>query len=209
MSTTGRKMAPDERRARYLAAARRRFVERGYDGTTMDDIVADVGGSKATLYRYFPTKEDLVGGLITEALDRSSADQGGPAIEDMPLREALTRLGRITHDVVVGEPAVAMLRLAMGEVHRFPELAQALWQVGPARSYARFHAFLEQRCDAGELDVPDRQFAAEQFLATIAGHIQLKVAMGIAQAPTDAERAARVASAVETFLARYAVDSRA
>lgn len=201
-------MDPSARRARYLAAARRLFVERGYDGTTMDAIVAEVGGSKATLYKVFPTKEDLVRGVITEALDQSSAGQGGPSIEAMPLRDALMRLGRITHEVVVGEGAVAMLRLAMGEVHRFPELAEAVWQVGPARSYARFRVFLEARCAAGELAVPDVQLASEQFLATIAGHIQLKVAMGVAPPPSAAEREARVASAVETFLARYAVGGR-
>ncbi len=169
-------------------------------------IVAEVGGSKATLYRYFPTKEALVAGLITDVIDRAQQAQGGvtaAAFAALPLRDALTRIGRATLEAVVSAPALGMLRLCLSEVNRFPQLARALWEHGPARSYALFAEFLVDRCARGELEVDDVQLASEHFLAAIAGHIQLKVAMGIAEAPKPREMEARVAAAVETFLARY------
>ncbi|MCA9679161.1 MAG: TetR/AcrR family transcriptional regulator, partial [Myxococcales bacterium] len=205
MSTRDPSEREQDRRRSYLAVARRLFAERGFDATSTDMIVAEVGGSKATLYKYFPTKEALVAGLITEVIDGAQRAQGGlaaDALAALPLRDALTRIGRATLDAVVSAPAIGMLRLCLGEVNRFPDLARALWDHGPARSYAVFRAFLEDRRDRGELDVDDLQLASEHFLAAIAGHIQLKVAMRIAEPPPPRERDQRVAAAVATFLAR-------
>jgi TetR/AcrR family transcriptional regulator len=48
------------------AAARKRFAYYGFSKVTMDEIAADVGMGKASLYYYFPTKEDLFKSVIAE-----------------------------------------------------------------------------------------------------------------------------------------------
>ncbi|GAA5185209.1 TetR/AcrR family transcriptional regulator [Rugosimonospora acidiphila] len=53
------------------AHAVRLFVEHGYDGTTVNDVAEAAGVSPMTVYRHFPTKEDLV--LV---------DQNGPLVAD-------------------------------------------------------------------------------------------------------------------------------
>jgi len=70
--------------------ANRLFVERGYEATTVDDIAAEVGMSARSVFRYFPTKEDLVVGkfdLIAE--DVLAALRERPAGE--PVWESLRR----------------------------------------------------------------------------------------------------------------------
>ncbi|WP_406674808.1 helix-turn-helix domain-containing protein [Nonomuraea sp. N2-4H] len=62
------------------AHAIRPFSERGYDATTMNDVAEAAGVSPMTLYRHFPTKEDLVlidqhGELIAERITASPPDQ--------------------------------------------------------------------------------------------------------------------------------------
>src|SRR5438105_9544893 len=47
------------KREAILAAAARLFVQKGYEATTMDDIAGAAGVSKATLYRYVTSKEEL------------------------------------------------------------------------------------------------------------------------------------------------------
>lgn len=62
------------------AHAVRLFTERGYDATTVTDVAEAAGVSPMTVYRHFPTKEDLVlvdqnGQLIAERIVASSAEQ--------------------------------------------------------------------------------------------------------------------------------------
>src|SRR3954451_8635544 len=49
-----------ETRERLQAAAFARFQRHGYDETKIEDIAQDAGVSPRTVYRYFPTKADLV-----------------------------------------------------------------------------------------------------------------------------------------------------
>jgi AcrR family transcriptional regulator len=49
----------DATRRALLGAAHRRFRDKGYSGTTIDEVAADVGISRRTFFRYFADKESL------------------------------------------------------------------------------------------------------------------------------------------------------
>ena len=193
-----------DRRNHYLDAAMRLFAEHGYVGTTMDMIIVETGGSKATLYKHFPTKEDLVTGLMERVASTVSAEMDDPAASTQPVADELTAIARSVCLGVWSPGALAVLRLCLGEYGRFPDLAHAVWDHGPARTYANFRAFLIERERQGDLIIDDPQIAAEQFLGGLVGHLQLKLAFGMTDPPMPAEIDARIDSAVQTFLARYA-----
>jgi TetR/AcrR family transcriptional regulator, regulator of mycofactocin system len=50
-------------------AAFRLFAEKGFDGTTLDDVAAAVGVSRRTLFRYYPSKNDLPWGQFDRTLE--------------------------------------------------------------------------------------------------------------------------------------------
>ena len=58
-----------ERRGRLLDAAARVFARNGYAQTSMDEIAQEAGVGKPTLYRYFPSKDELSAAVFAEALD--------------------------------------------------------------------------------------------------------------------------------------------
>ncbi len=172
----------------------------------MDMIVARAGGSKATLYKYFPSKDALIAGLMDAVANSIPSPDSAPGLDDLPIDEALMKIGLGFIQGVASPRAVALLRLCLGEYGRFPELSRVVWEHGPAVTYANFQRFLAEREQRGELAIDDPQLASEHFIAAIVGHIQLKVAMGMAEAPSPEESQRRVASAVKTFLARYGVE---
>lgn len=61
----------DETRGRILAAAVGIFSRRGYRATSMNEIAAEVGLSKPTLYHYVRSKEELLVRIYEEVLDES------------------------------------------------------------------------------------------------------------------------------------------
>ena len=62
-----------DRRAEILAAAARLFAANGFHATSMADIIGEAGLSAGAVYRYFPSKEDLVAAVAETAL--SAADE--------------------------------------------------------------------------------------------------------------------------------------
>ncbi|MCK8671341.1 TetR/AcrR family transcriptional regulator [Rhodococcus sp. HM1] len=56
-------------RQRMLDAARRLFAERGVDGSTIEDIADLAGVSRATVFNYFPSKDDLITALHASHMD--------------------------------------------------------------------------------------------------------------------------------------------
>ena len=55
---------PDERMNEILDAAERLFVTKGYEHTTVNDILSSVGIAKGALYYYYKSKEDVLDGII-------------------------------------------------------------------------------------------------------------------------------------------------
>ena len=92
------------RRALHEAGLRL-FAEQGFAGTTIDDIAAAADVSRATVFSYFPTKEDIVIGdapLAVEALAAALRD-GDPATGAVPVVRAWLRqlVGWIEPDLVI------------------------------------------------------------------------------------------------------------
>ena len=63
-----------EKQAVILDAARKRFAYYGFSKVTMDEIAADVGLGKASLYYYFPTKENLFEEVVKQEKNQFLAD---------------------------------------------------------------------------------------------------------------------------------------
>lgn len=72
-------------------AAQRLFVDRGYEQTTIDDIADAVGMSRRSVFRYFPTKEDIVVGKF-DFVAETIVDELRARPADEPVWESLRRM---------------------------------------------------------------------------------------------------------------------
>jgi AcrR family transcriptional regulator len=66
-STTTRDRAKADRRRALLAAAARLFAERGYSGTSIDDLGAAAGVSGPALYKHFSGKQAMLAAILLDA----------------------------------------------------------------------------------------------------------------------------------------------
>jgi AcrR family transcriptional regulator len=105
------------------AAARKTFDRRGGE-LTMDDVAAEAGLSKGTVYRVFPTREDLVEEMTYETLKEASAayaaaarsDDSAGALADFLRARPLTSAGRAR--MTAPDHGSARVRRAMAEAAR-------------------------------------------------------------------------------------------
>lgn len=88
-----------EKQAIILDAARKRFAYYGFSKVTMDEIAADVGLGKASLYYYFPTKENLFQEVVRQEKNQFFADIQSMIGLKMPPCDMLRQYGqrRIQH----------------------------------------------------------------------------------------------------------------
>jgi AcrR family transcriptional regulator len=196
-----------DRRANYLTVALELFVEHGFHGVSMDQIVAAAGGSKATLYRYFDSKESLFAAIIDDVAGASTSATLDDTLATAGLEDGLRLVAATTASGALHPRTIELLRLAVGESRRFPELAATLFARGPGANYERLRHFIEHQQAIGAMRAVDAQIAAEQLLGGIVGHQQLRLALGL-RGPTRAEIDARVDAAVATFVATYGVPPR-
>jgi AcrR family transcriptional regulator len=199
-----RKEAPVNSKAEsILAGAKRAFLAAGFGAVSMDTIAREAGVSKATVYAHFAGKEELFGAVIGRECERYFARFSEGELDPGDVRASLTVLGRRFLDLLLSPDAIALYRIILGEVTRFPGLGEVFWRAGPERQRLQIEAFLKSATEAGTLSLADTRLAAEQFVSLVRGDIQLRHLLRL---ETDADRrgiGAAVEGVVATFLRAF------
>jgi TetR/AcrR family transcriptional repressor of mexJK operon len=204
MSLSRRETQRLERRAQIVAVARRHFFENGFDGTSMSAVAAELGGSKGTLWNYFPSKQDLFAAVIddTAAAIRGGLDLSG--VGGSP-RELLTALCRSIIERMVSPLVVRMFRLVGPTAERHPELGRIFFERGPQRTQALIAEFLQEHF-AGELRTDDYVDAGRDLVALAAANLHFGNIWGITGTPSPQVKEERAKRAAELFIRAYAKD---
>lgn len=114
---------------RIINAAKSLFLENGYDGTKMDDILKEAGMSRSTLYIYFRSKEEIKNYISLEAMEyfynRMTEDIGTKslALHDMYLKVChimvdFKRLYPLNFEMIIQNISVADKDLEENQVLR-------------------------------------------------------------------------------------------
>lgn len=186
-----------------LAAAEHAFLASGFGAVTMDTIARDAGVSKATVYAHFTGKEQLFGAVVAHVSARRFHGFSVEALDPRDIEASLTTIATRFLDLVLSPEAIAVNRIIVGEVTRFPVLGEVFWAAGPVRTRAQIETFLSRAAEAGALAIPDARLAAEQFIALARGEIHLRSLLRLEDPADTAALAAAATRAVATFLRAF------
>lgn len=190
----------ERRRERLLGVAREVFLERGFEATTLDDIIARAGGSKATLYEQFGDKAGLFAAIIAAICDDIQAPVTGGLGSDPDAGTTLQAFARRFMTRLMEAESLALYRLVIAESRRFPELGQRVFAAGPERAAASLAIYLRSETRAGRLIVRDPDTAVRIFLEMIKGDLHTRALFGAGKPPSRREIEATVSEAVRIFL---------
>jgi TetR/AcrR family transcriptional regulator, mexJK operon transcriptional repressor len=186
-----------------LAAAERAFLAHGFGAVSMDTIAREAAVSKATVYAHFTGKEELFGAVVARLSERRFHGFSAEALDPVDIESSLLTIATRFLDLVLSPEAIALNRIIIGEVTRFPLLGEVFWAAGPERTRVQIEIFLRRATAAGSLVVADPRLAAEQFLALARGEIHLQRLLRLGVEGDAAGLAVAAQSAVEIFLRAF------
>ncbi len=186
-----------ERRHRYLlATAFRLFLDKGWDGVSVEEISRQSGVAKGFIYARYTDK----GALFVEAIERLMADAMGTLhlVEPLPddVEEGLYAFGRKLLDIVLQPEALAFHRQFIAEAGRFPELARLF--VERNRLLGMIIEVLRTYADRGAIKLREPRLTAEHFAILVVGIPRTMALLVGRERPAEEER--RLRAAVRLFL---------
>jgi len=190
----------DQKRKQIIEAAVAEFQEKGYAGASMDRISERAHVSKRTVYNHFESKDSLFRAINQYMADHVNSALDLPYDPDLPIRDALLRLGWAEGELMVDPRFMNLARMVIGENIRDPEMAADMNE--RMTKMTVFSEFIGRAAGEGKLKVPDTSVAAEQFLGLIKsrGFFPYIYSGGV---PEREEVEKIIEESVDLFLAKY------
>lgn len=120
------------KRDAILDAATDLFLEVGYGASSINMLVARMGGSKSTIYAYFDSKEKLFEAVVDGLLRELPFAALNAEASGLSLHAGLTLIGERLLGIVMSDRHIALARVVIAEARRFPELGRIYFDHGPA-----------------------------------------------------------------------------
>lgn len=193
-------LSKDDRRAAIMQAAAELFFEKGYGGTSLNAIIALVGGSKRNFYTEFDGKEGLFKALVTEKMERLIREQLQEADHDADLHTTLVNIARFMIRGFRHADILGIYRLVLKESLNFPDLSKSFFAVSMDRATEYIADMLKTKFIQAQLPPVNYWMAADNFVGMVHGKWFYEVLLGLQPVPNDQEAQAIAEHIVDMFL---------
>lgn len=197
-----RESRKQDRRQAIIEAARASFLEQGYAGTSMTALIKTIGGSKATLWSYFRSKEELFAAVVEEISGTFRAQLEQVLSIDHDLETTLVDFCEAFLAKITSPDGQATWRLVVAESGRFPEVGKIFYEKAASHPQGYLRAFFTRQIASGKLIAEDPGIMAETLTSLCVGQ-HLRMIWGFGE-PGAEERADSARRYARWFLKAYA-----
>jgi len=175
----------EARREEVIRKAALLFIERGYKDVTIDHIVAEVGGSKATVYARFGGKAELFSTVIEEYCQMISHELKMEFELAGTIENQLVSIGRRFLALILRRQTLELHRLMVSIGDKFPRPARTFFQAGPASAYQLMAEWIRRQQAASLLATKDADELARLYLDMLTGNYQLARLLSVTGKPSE------------------------
>src|SRR5580704_6885106 len=192
---------------RVLDAARQVFLERGFEGASIDEIAKAARSGKPTIYARFRDKRALFTAVVTRDILARITEFKSEVPTGATIEERLTSAAITLVHWGFDSDRIALMRLAVAEARRFPDLASTVSRTARDLSTELGVRLLGELAQSDELSslpvfAPERlAMTARFFLDLVAVPFLLRALFEVNLKTLDTEIDAHVARSVPFFLA--------
>lgn len=186
------------KRAVILEAAKKVFLEVGFGAASMDAIANEAKVSKQTVYNHFGSKEELFAAMVRDTCDSMTMAFAEAARDGNP-ENTLRAIAQRFMDTTFSEDKLALHRILMAEVPRFPDLGRIFYQSGPAVIRQFLTDYFKEQNRRGTLKVNNPKVTAEQFIGMVTS-CRLRLELGVESVPSEEVREQYISNAVSLII---------
>jgi AcrR family transcriptional regulator len=190
----------EETRQLIIEAANQEFQENGYAATGINAVAQRAGISTKTLYRLIPTKADLFVNVVSTRIGKFMLEIDGEALGALDLGAALEHILLAYGMLTLGAETIAITRLVIAESDRFPEIADAFYEIAIMRTSRAMANWLRRQCESGLIKLDDPQAVAGMLRGMMAMEPQRAAMLKQRPAPSADDIAARAQTIAQIFL---------
>lgn len=183
-TTNRREERRQDRRQAIIDAARRSFLDQGYAATSMSGLLTTLGGSKATLWSYFRSKEELFAAVVEDLTFAFRRELESALVTPGDIETALVTFCKGFMAKTASPDTVGAWRLIVGESGRFPELGQIFYEKAARHLEGALARYIAAQIATGVLRAEDPEKMA-QFLLGLCATQHNRRLWGIASPSAD------------------------
>jgi AcrR family transcriptional regulator len=155
----------ETRQAQIIEAAMRCFQRKGYENTTMDDITAEYGLSKGSVYWYYSSKKDILIAVFEHMMSELFAGYKSQVLSDISPKQKLMNIlrlfvGMLLENHEACRPFIVLMSVAY-EDEDLRKRATELYK----QAEKQMEEILKQGEAAGEFTVPNKKLVASMVIA--------------------------------------------
>lgn len=189
--------------ALILTAARKLFLDYGFDAVSMDMVSRQATVSKATLYAHFTSKEELFTAVMVDEAKRISDEIWRITPDHDDVADVLRHVAQNFVDIFLTERAMLLQRAIVSVVPKLPAIGVAIFESGPKALNDRLAQFLAKAHERGQLNVPNPRLAATQFLGIVSGDLDIRGLLLPSSPPSSTEVDIQIEAGIDLFLKFY------
>jgi AcrR family transcriptional regulator len=189
---------------RILDAARKVFLERGFEGASVEEIAETARAGKPTIYARFPNKQALFAAVLMRHIAEKNTRVANIVPAGETVEERLASAGAAVLAEILRSEGVGLTRLGIAEARNFPELGSSVCRIARERGAETLARLMGEVAESGA-DAecsPNRQaMAARYFLDLILLPMLMRALSGESLETLQAEICSHVSQRVPFFLA--------
>lgn len=179
------------------------FLDDGFSNASMDRIVEKAGVSKRTLYKYYPSKDEIFIDVMQMQLGTIFENFSPNRFRSMDLEEQLRSVGIELLKLANAPGTLAIFRIIAAEAQRFPKLAQQFFEQSFDQIIEGIATILDRENSISGQNISDTRQAGEYFLDLLTGTNYLNVVFGTLPPMKGKTISLRTERALNYFFAIY------
>lgn len=191
------------KRQHIIKSATTLFLEYGFHAVSMDKVAHAAPVSKATLYKYFSSKNDLLAAVIDDLCINLWQVMSEISMQPASIDETLKKIAMSFVDLIFSKQGLAIYRLIVSESKNVPELGEMLYATGPKKAFSQLEDYLATINKQAHVNIADVTFATDVFFSLLKGELHLQCLLGVKPLPSALEKEQHINKVITFFTQRW------